>query len=376
MSLSRPQRRTPPVLLRWWSNVPFLKVADSNAKFVNVGLGSSAIGARRVMLGTGTEAIEVWPGYKDVSMDFNFNSQDELKWAPITGFDNRTAAASTRTPGFTFSGMFVAGDNPAPSFHYRLVNHRFDGAVLDMTVTMGDIMNIAAKPSTLILAANAAGTEFIMADFGSTGVLVYSQVGTTRTYLGGSTSTSFAAGDRLRVLWQGASIEFFKNESTTRFQLVTLNTTVQNQFKDKSRRLVGFGLHSDSGLWSTRIQRVFIAGKSSETPFVGASEALAQKEIGRDVWTNLCTSVVPHGGFTNVSLIGGSWAGTNTNNRLFRILKNGTELSRTTNNAGSLSLNSTLVANDVIAVEGYVAGGTARTVNGGVLRIGDPSIYL
>lgn len=336
----------------------------------------SGVDAQRVMLGTGSEAVEVWPGYKDVTMDFNFNSQDELKWAPLAGFDYRTTSASTYAPGFTFSGMFVAGDNPAPSFHYRLVNHRFDGDVLDMVVTMGDVMNIAAKPSTLILAANAAGSDFIMADFGSTGVLVYSQIGTTRTYLGGSTSTSFAAGDRLRVLWQGASIELFKNESANRFQLVTLNATVQNHFKDKSRRLVGFGLHSDSGLWSTRIQRVQIAGKSSETPFVGASEALLQKEIGRDTWTNLCTSVVPHGGFTNVSLIGGSWAGTNSSNRLFRILKNGTELSRTTNNAGGLSLNSTLVANDVIEVQGNVAGGTARTVNGGILRIGDPSIYL
>src|SRR5690606_32267502 len=33
----------------------------------------SGVDAQRVMLGTGSEAVEVWPGYKDVAMDFNFN---------------------------------------------------------------------------------------------------------------------------------------------------------------------------------------------------------------------------------------------------------------------------------------------------------------
>lgn len=355
--------------------MPFLRHATSDAKNVLVGAGSSAAQAKRVMVGTGSSSVEVWPGIEDVQYNFNFPNQDELKWAPIAGFDGRTSSSSQMSPGFVFNDMFVAGDNSAPSYHIRLVDRQVDVDTIRFDVVLGDVVNTKERPSVIVLASNIIFTRMLIVEFGSNGVALRTVI----DGVAGSPSVNditLSAGDTLGVTWQrqfGNRFFTYRNNSAAGGLSLPESTDFINS---NGRMYPGFGLYSTSSTWSTRIQSVQIKGKSSYKTVLAASEFLARVTIPNGVWTKVAESKIHTGGFTNVSLVGGSWAGTNTNNRLFRILKNGTELSRTTHNAGSLSLNSTLVANDVITVEGYVAGGTARTVNGGVLRIGDPSIYL
>lgn len=77
---------------------------------------------------TASWAIE-WLGEavaQPFSYNFQFNTSDELKWAPLSNFDGRTDSTVIRNSGFLFNGMFVAGDNPRPAYNNRLVNRQIE----------------------------------------------------------------------------------------------------------------------------------------------------------------------------------------------------------------------------------------------------------
>lgn len=357
--------------------MPFLRHATTDAKNVLVGRGTSATQAKRVMVGTGSSAVEVWPGIEDVEYIFNFPNQDELKWAPITGFDGRTASNSKMAPGFIFNDMFVAGDNPAPSYHVRLVDRQVNLNTLRFDVVLGDAVSSREHPSFMILASNINFTQMLIAEFGSEGVAL-------RTVINGVAGTpsvkdiALSSGDTLGISWSrpsGDRVYTYRNGASTGSFVFSAATDFVNA---NGRMYPGFGLYSTQGKWSTRLQSVKIKGKSSYRTVLAASEFLARVSVPNAVWTKVAESKIHTGGTTNVYLVGASWAqASSLGDRFFRILVNGTQIGITPDEGGNLSLsNVNLPPESVVTVWAIANTTTAthRVVSGGVLRIGDPTL--
>lgn len=357
--------------------MPFLRHATTDAKNVLVGRGSSAAQAKRVMVGTGSSAVEVWPSVEDVQYIFNFPNQDELKRAPITGFDGRTASNSKMAPGFIYNDMFVAGDNPATSYHVRLVDRQVNLGTLKFDVVLGDAVSSKEHPSFVVLASNIDFTQMLIAEFGSEGVAL-------RTVINGVAGTpsvrdfTLAQGDTLGISWTRPSDDrayMSRNGSSAGSVVVPAATDFVNS---NGRMYPGFGVYSTNGKWSTRLQSVKITGKSSYRTVLAASEFLARVSVPNAVWTKVAESKIHTGGTTNVYLVGASWSqSSSVGDRFFRILVNGTQIGITPDEGGNLSLsNVNLPPESVVTVWAiaHTTTATHRVVSGGVLRIGDPTL--
>lgn len=336
---------------------------------------SSGIDATRVMLGTGSEAVEVWPGFYDVSYTFNFPNQDELKWAPITGFDGRTSGGSLFAPSFIFNDMLVAGDNPQPTYYTRLIDRQLDGDEITYEVVMGDAMNTKDKPSYLVLGSNIIFTRMLVLEFGSNGTALRTVINGTATGAY-QYSTTYARDDKLTLVWKRPTDQFmiYKNNS-----LVGTHQTSYAEFKTVNGRMYpGFGLYSTGSTWSTRLQSVKISGKTSYKTVLAASDFLSKITVGNAIQTVVAKCVIHTGGVTDLMLTGAGWAQPSSSGlRTFRILVNNVVKATTQDEAGFLHVpNVTLPPNSEVTVQAYSASTNAsyRNVTSGVLQIGDPTL--
>lgn len=357
--------------------MPFLRHATSDAKNVLVGAGSSATQAKRVMVGTGSSSVEVWPGVYDIAMDLDFPNLDELKWAPITGFDSRTSSSSPLTPGFVFNDMFVAGDNSAATYYTRLVDQEIDQLPLTFTVTLGDVLNDVTRPAWVVLAANLTLTHMLIAEFGSDGFRVFALVnGSTTPATPYRYSQTYSPNDQLIIELRSDRVSVGKiGGSQTGFVSQTMIDAVRS---GPGRMYFGFGIYSTDGRWGSRIQRIQIEGKTTQKRVLAASEALAKITIPSNTWTEVARSVVPTGGTTPVSLIGASWPQASSNEaRYFRLKVDGFHMGTTADEGTSLSFSGlTLFDNSVVTIEAFAETSNSgyRKVSGGVLQIGDPAL--
>lgn len=338
---------------------------------------SRGVEVSRVMVGTGGSAVEVWPGIYDVSMDFNFPNQDELKWAPVTGFDPRTSASSAMAPAFVFNNMLVAGNNDVASYNVRLINHQIDQLPIEFIVTLGDVLNTLTYPSSIILASNIIFSRMIVAEFGSDGFRVFTLYdGSMSPESGYRYSQTYSPGDQLLVRLEADRVIVGKlNGSQTGFVFPADLATIRS---GDGRYYVGFGMFSTASRWSSRIERIQLKAKTTYKTVLVASEALAKITIPSNSWTEVARSTIPMGGVTQISLIGASWPQASSNDdRLFRIKVNGVVIGTTTDEGGSLALTGrTLSENSVVTVEAFAATSNSsyRKVSGGILQIGDPSL--
>lgn len=357
--------------------MPFLRHATTDAKNVLVGLGSSAAQAKRVMVGTGSSAVEVWPGVYDINMDFTFANQDQLKWAPVTGFDARTNSSSSLAPGFVFNDMFVAGDNADPTYYTRLVDQEIDILPLKFVVTLGDVLNDITRPSWVVLAANLTLTHMLIAEFANNGFRIFSIAnGVMSPSNGYSYNQTYAPGDQLEISLLSDRVNVGKiGGSSTGFVSPTMINAVRS---GPGRMYFGFGVYSTSGRWSSRIQRIQITGKTTMKRVLVASEALAKITVPANTWTEVARSTIPTGGTAPVNLIGASWPqATSTQDRFFRVKVDGFHMGTTADEGGSLSFPGlTLFDNSIVTVEAFAETTNSgyRKVSGGVLQIGDPTL--
>lgn len=339
----------------------------------------AGVDAKRVMVGTGQTAVEAWPGVENVQYNFNFSIQDELKWAPITGFDGRTSSDAEMAPGFVYNDMYVAGNNTDPAYHIRLVDRQVDVDTIEFDIVLGDSITTKERPSILVLASNITFTRMLIVEFGSNGVAL-------RTVINGVAGTpsvrdmALAKGDTLGITWQrqfGNRFFTYRNNSATGSLSLSESTDFINS---NGRMYPGFGVYSNHSQWSTRFQSLQIKGKSSYKPVLAASEFLARRTIPRGEWTNVAESRIHTGGTTNIYLVGASWAQASSNeNRFFRILVNGIQIGVTPDEGGNLSLsNINLPENSVVTVWAFAETSTSsyRKVSGGILQIGAPNLAV
>lgn len=340
---------------------------------------AAGVDAKRVMVGTGQTAVEAWPGTYDISMDFNFPTQDQLKWAPITGFDSRTSSSSKLVPGFVFNDMFVAGDNSYATYNTRLVDHEADLLPLKFIVTLGDGLNTVARPSYVILAANPSLTHMLVAEFGSDGFRVFSLVngsmypGTPYRY-----NQTYSSGDQLIIELSSDRVSVGKvGGSQTGYVSPTMIEQVRT---GAGRMFFGFGVYSTSGQWSTRIQRIEITGKTTQKRVLAASEALARITVPQNTWVDVAYSTIPTGGTAPIRLTGAKWGqASSSGDRKFRIVVDGLIKATTADEGGGLTLSSTyLTTNSVVKVQAFADTSNAsyREVSGGVLQIGDSALFV
>lgn len=357
--------------------MPFLRHATTDAKNVLVGRGSSAPQAKRVMVGAGSSAVEVWPGVYDINMDFTFANQDQLKWAPVTGFDSRTSSASPLAPGFVSNEMFVAGDNSAATYYTRLVDQEADQLPLTFTVTLGWAINTLAQPSYVVLSANRTMTHMLIAEFGSDGFRVFSLFdGSLYPGVPYNYSQTYSPGDQLIIELRPDTVVVGKvGGEQTAFYNINMIGKVRT---GAGRMYFGFGVYSTSGQRSSQIQGIKITGKTTQKRVLVASEALARITIPASNWTEVARSVVPKGGVTPVFLIGASWTQASaTGDRLFRLKVDGSIMGTTADEGSSLSFSGlTLFDNSVVIIEAFAVNSNSayRKVSGGVLQIGDPAL--
>lgn len=339
----------------------------------------AGVDAKRVMVGTGQTAVEAWPGTYDILMDFSFVSQDQLKWAPITGFDSRTSSSSKLTPGFVYNDMFVAGDNSSGTYNTRLVDHEADLLPLTFIVTLGDGLNTVARPSYVILAANPLMTHMLVAEFGSDGFRVFALVdggmypGTPYRY-----TQTYSPGDQLIITLSSDRVSVGKvGGSQTGYVSPTMIGMVRT---GAGRMFFGFGVYSASGQWSSRIQRIEITGKTTQKRVLAASEALARITVPENAWTDVAVSTIPTGGTAPIRLTGAKWPqASSSNDRKFRIVVDGLIKATTADEGGSLSLSAVpLAANSVVKVQALAVTSNSgyREVSGGVLQIGDSALFV
>ena len=329
------------------------------------------------MVGTGSSAVEVWPGVYDVNMDFGFATIDNLKWAPITGFDSRTSSSSPLAPGFVFNDMFVAGDNSAATYYTRLVDQEIDQLPLTFTVTLGDVLNDVTRPAWVVLAANLTLTHMLIAEFGSDGFRVFALVnGSTTPSTPYRYLQTYEANDQLIIELRSDRVSVGKiGGSQTGFVSQTMIDAVRS---GPGRMYFGFGIYSTDGRWGSRIQRIQIEGKTTQKRVLAASEALAKITIPSNTWTEVARSVVPTGGNPPVFLIGATWTEASSNlDRLFRLKVDGFHMGTTADEGSSLSFSGlTLFDNSVVTIEAIAETSNAsyRKISGGVLQIGDPAL--
>lgn len=339
----------------------------------------AGVDAKRVMVGTGQTAVEAWPGTYDVNMDFSFVSQNQLKWAPITGFDSRTSSSSELTPGFVFNDMFVPGDNDYATYNTRLVDQEVDLLPLTFLVTLGDGLNTVARPSYVVLSSNLTMTHMLVAEFGSDGFKVFAITnGTTYPSTPYRYNQTYSPGDQLIIELRSDRVSVGKvGGSQTGYVNSTMIETVRTGL---GRLLFGFGVYSTSGQWSSRIQRIQITGKTTQKRVLAASEALARITIPQDTWVDVAVSTIPTGGVATIRLGGAKWSqASSSNDRMFRIVVDGIVKATTLDEGGALTLSAvTLYADSVVKVQAFAATSNAsyRKVSGGLLHIGEPALFV
>lgn len=324
--------------------------------------------------------VEHWSAINLVAYDFVFPNQGELRWAPISGFDPRTAATSPRNPGFVFDGMFVAGDNSQISHNVRLVDQQVDGLACTWEVTMGNVMNTRANPSVLVLASRPNMTDMCVIEFGSNGFEFKRVLNGTASGVQVST-TPLAANDVLRVVrtsW--ANLSFYKNGTfIATWDISSVSSVFWNNGAGINGKMyTGFGVYSRSSIWSSRIKRVKITGTSNYPNVVVASEALARIRVPLSTWTTVALMATPRADpAAIIELSDGSWDyGASTSDRMFRILVNGVEIGRTPDEGGYILTQAAITAAGTVEVQAYCESSNSayRDVNNGVLRV-SPGLF-
>lgn len=358
--------------------MPFLQHASTDAKNVVVGLGSSAAQAKRVMVGTGSSAVEAWPGVEDVSYLFNFSDNDELKRAPINGFDLRTSTSASRAPNWCFNGMLVASDTAAIMYNTRLVDRQIDGNDLEFNVVFGDVLNTVSLPSYVVLGSNISLTQMLILEFGSDSCRLVKLTGATVAY-SQTYTTTFSSGDTINVKWIGSILKVNRIRNGT-WSLVTSRDIEPHasEFRGvNGKQFVGFGISSNSGAWGSRLQQVSISGQSTYKRMTIAATRTGHMLIPNNVWTDVGSCVVHTGAKVDITFGGGAWVvASSSATRLFRLVVNGVVRSTTSDEGGSLSLsNYTIPDNSIIKIEALSATGTTdhRWVKDGVLQVFIPS---
>lgn len=358
--------------------MPFLQHASTDAKNVVVGLGSSAAQAKRVMVGTGSSAVEVWPGVEDVSYLFNFSDNDELKFAPINGFDLRTSVSASRAPSWCFNGMFVAGDTTAIMYNTRLVDRQIDGNTLEFNVVFGDILNTVSMPSYVVLGSNISLTQMLILEFGSDGCRLVKLTGGTVAY-SESYAMSFSSGDTLNVRWIGSVLKVNRIRNGV-WSLVTTHMidTHSSEFRGiNGKQFVGFGIASNSGTWGSRLQQVSISGQSTYKRMTIAASRIGHMVIPNNVWTDVGSCVIHTGATVDIVFGNGAWViATSSATRQFRLVVNGVVQATTSDEGGSLSLTSFTVPNTtIIKIEALsvTSNSDHRWVKEGLLQAYKPS---
>lgn len=378
----------------------FLNNGAAEARDVYVGNGTSSNRAKRVMLGTGTEAVEVWPAAPSewIHLDaLGFNDQADLAKAPITGFAGGHSS-SEYAPGFVYQGMFVAGDNSVETNHFRLFPYSLHGikgpshgdGLVDIRVTLGNQITASTNQrSYLVLASDANFNNMLCVSFNGESIGLdyfgnpnagwHTEIVKTPRLVPGSTMLFKFSGPTVRTSGNYYTVYFMsENEISYEygFRIEGADKDWLETFLDDPKsRYAGFGVSSTASSWSPRLDAVQVSGFTNRGPDRIASEFLARIEVPNNVWTKVAESRVLTGGTTNIRLVGASWPQpTSTGNRFFRILVNGTQVGITPDEGGDLSLsNVNLSPNSIVTVWAIseTSAASYRRVSGGVLQIGD-----
>lgn len=330
--------------------MPFLRHATTDAKNVLVGRGTSATQAKRVMVGTGSSAIEVWPGVEDVSYLFNFPDNDELKWAPINGFDLRTSASASRAPNWCYNGMLVAGDTTAIMYNTRLIDRQIDGNDLEFNVVLGDILNTLSMPSYVVLGSNISLTQMLILEFGSDGCRLVKLTNETVAF-NQSYTMSFSSGDTINVRWTGTILKVNRIRNGT-WSLVTSRVLDPHasEFRGvNGKQFIGFGIASTSSSWGSRIEQIGISGQSTYKRMTIAATQTGHMLIPRNAWTDVGSCVIHTGATINIEFTQGAWViASSSANRQFRVVVNGTVRGTTTDEGSYLSVSNLTVPNNTL----------------------------
>lgn len=358
--------------------MPFLRHATTDAKNVIVGQGSSAVQAKRVMVGNGSSAVEVWPGIEDVQYNFNFQSNDELKWAPINGFDARTSVSASRAPAFTYNDMLVAGDTTAMMYNTRLLDRQIDGEVLEFSVVLGDVLNDYAIPAYVVLASNLDMSKMIIVEFGRNGSRLLKLTGNT-TSSTQTTSWTCSPGDTIRITWNGVTVTVHKviAGNPTKVAGYSFGTTSKEFRGVNGMQFVGFGLASTSATWGSRLQSVRIEGQTTYKRMTIAASRIGHMLIPNNDWTDVGSCVLHTGGTVDIMFGDGAWViASSSATRQFRLVVNGVVRGTTSDEGGFLSLTSTTIPdNSLIKIEARstTSNSDHRWVKEGLLQVYKPS---
>lgn len=378
----------------------FLNNGADEVRDIYVGSGTSSNRAKRVMVGTGTEAIEVWPAAPSAWLHLDtleFNGQSDLAKAPITGFAGGHSS-SQYAPGFVFENMFVAGDNSVETNHFRLFPYSFHGikgpshgdGLVDIRVTLGNAISTSTEQRSYLVLASDANFENMLCVsfngesigldyFGNPNAGWHSEVVTTPRLAPGS-KLFFKFSGPHESQGQNTYLVYFMSENEISYEY---SFRIENADKDwletfindPKSRYAGFGVSSTENAWSPRLDAVQVSGFTNRGPDFIASEFLARIPIPNNVWTKVAESTIPAGGTTNIRLVGASWPQpSSTGNRFFRILVNGTQVGITPDEGGDLSLSNVNLPPDSVVTVWAIAETSSeayRIVSGGVLQIGD-----
>lgn len=338
----------------------------------------SGVDAQRVMLGTGSEAVEVWPGYQDVDYYFYFPDNDELKFAPINGFDARSSVSASRAPAFTYNSMFVAGDTTAMMYNTRLIDRQIDGEVLEFTVVLGDVLNDYSIPAYVVLGSNLDMSRMLIVEFGRNGSRLIKLTGNT-TSSNQETSWTCAAGDTIRITWNGVivTVDRIRSGSSTRVAGYSVGTTSKEFRGVNGMQFVGFGLASTSGAWGSRLQSVRITGRTKYKRMTIAASRIGHMLIPNNVWTDVGSCVVHTGDTVDIMFGNGAWVIANSSaTRQFRLVVDGVVRATTSDEEGYLSLSDlTIPNNSLIKIEArsVTSNSDHRWVKEGLLQVYKPS---
>lgn len=334
--------------------------------------------AKRVMVGTGTEALEAWPGVEDVSYLFNFSDNDELKRAPINGFDLRTSTSASRAPNWCFNGMLVAGDTTAIMYNTRLVDRQIDGNDLEFNVVFGDILNTVSLPSYVVLGSNISLTQMLILEFGSDSCRLVKLTGATVAY-SQTYTMPFSSGDTINVKWIGSILKVNRIRNGT-WSLVTSRDIEPHasEFRGvNGKQFVGFGIASNASAWGSRLQLVTISGQSTYKRMTIAATRTGHMLIPNNAWTDVGSCVIHTGATIDIQFGQGAWVVANSSaNRRFRIVVNGIVQGTTTDEGSYLSVPSlTVPDNALIKIEALSASSNSdhRWVKDGELQAFIPS---
>ena len=379
----------------------FLNNGADEARDIYVGSGTSSNRAKRVMLGTGTEAVEVWPAAPSAWLDLDtleFNGQSDLAKAPLTGFAGGSPN-SAYAPGFVFENMFVAGDNSFETNHFRLFPYSFHGikgpssgnGLVDIRVTLGNqITTSTNQRSYLVLASDANFKNMLCVSFNGESIGL--------EYFGNPNAPWHPEIFQTPRLKSGATLYFRFSGPTTNPSgtFYNVNFMEENEFyfefafriegadkdwldtflDDPKSRYAGFGVSSTEGAWSPRLDAVQVRGFTNRGPDLIASEFLARKTIASNSWVPVAEASLPSVGQGRIRLVDATWGATSTASRLFRIRHNTTVVATSEQTQGPVNLTTetrSFLSGDRVYVDAYSGSGVTgqRKISGGVLQIGD-----